>query len=102
MLLGVINHVIYLGNKGRSHTPWHNRLHFFFGRAVFLLAVANIPVGMILYGSPNYCFALYAVWGFILILGFVILELTIGDSRKRQVAPRSTSDEFDEKETRAA
>lgn len=87
-LVGLINHYIYIArNRDRNHTPWHNRLHFWFGRAVFLLAVANIPIGMLLYGSPYYCYAVYGVWGFLLLVTFVALEAVVGDTKAPKPVP---------------
>ncbi|KAM3070400.1 hypothetical protein ACMFMG_010227 [Clarireedia jacksonii] len=48
-------------------------LHQWIGRATALLAIAQVPLGLTLYGSPEYLFILYAVWmAFLVFLYFVL------------------------------
>ncbi|EGO58264.1 hypothetical protein NEUTE1DRAFT_122534 [Neurospora tetrasperma FGSC 2508] len=48
-------------------------LHRWMGRAIAILGIAQVPLGLTLYGSPKYCFILYALWmGFLLILYFIL------------------------------
>ncbi|KAF2672939.1 hypothetical protein BT63DRAFT_421135 [Microthyrium microscopicum] len=42
-------------------------LHQWVGRATALLAVAQVPLGLTLYGSPKVLFILYALWMFLLV-----------------------------------
>lgn len=47
-------------------------LHQWFGRTIALLGIAQVPMGLALYGSPTYLFVLYAVWmAFLLLLYFI-------------------------------
>lgn len=48
-------------------------LHQWLGRALALLAIAQVALGLTLYGSPQYLFILYAVWvAFLLLLYFIL------------------------------
>lgn len=48
-------------------------LHQWLGRAIALLGIAQVPLGLTLYGSPKYLFILYALWmGFLLLLYFIL------------------------------
>lgn len=55
--------------KGRSLRV---KLHQWFGRTIALLGIAQVPLGLALYGSPRYLFILYALWmAFLLFLYFI-------------------------------
>lgn len=48
-------------------------LHQWLGRATALLAIAQVPLGLTLYGSPKYTFILYTLWmTFLVFLYFVL------------------------------
>lgn len=48
-------------------------IHRWFGRAIALLGIVQVPLGLTLYGSPRHLFILYAVWmGFLLLLYFIL------------------------------
>lgn len=48
-------------------------IHQWSGRAISLLGIAQVPLGLTLYGSPKSLFILYAVWmSFLLILYFIL------------------------------
>lgn len=48
-------------------------LHQWMGRALALLAIAQVALGLALYGSPTYTFILYAIWmAFLLLLYFIL------------------------------
>ncbi|KAK5654095.1 hypothetical protein OQA88_7526 [Cercophora sp. LCS_1] len=49
-------------------------LHRWSGRAIALLGIAQIPLGLTLYGSPKYTFILFAVWMGFLVLVYFILD----------------------------
>ncbi|KAH7326367.1 hypothetical protein B0I35DRAFT_457622 [Stachybotrys elegans] len=49
-------------------------LHQWSGRAVVLLGMAQVPLGLTLYGSPLYLFIMYAVWMALLVLVYFILS----------------------------
>ena len=55
-------------------TPCVGQLHQWLGRAVFLLGLAQIPLGLYVYGSPKTLFILYAVLAFLFILSWFCLE----------------------------
>lgn len=48
-------------------------IHRWFGRAIAVLGIVQVPLGLTLYGSPKHLFILYAVWmGFLLLLYFIL------------------------------
>ncbi|KAM0562467.1 hypothetical protein ACHAPJ_002157 [Fusarium lateritium] len=49
-------------------------IHQWFGRAIALLGIVQVPLGLTLYGSPLYLFILYAVWMFLLLIVYFILS----------------------------
>ncbi|EWY87017.1 hypothetical protein FOYG_11302 [Fusarium oxysporum NRRL 32931] len=49
-------------------------IHQWFGRAIALLGITQVPLGLTLYGSPLYLFILYAVWMFFLFILYFILS----------------------------
>ncbi|OTA98854.1 hypothetical protein M426DRAFT_28068 [Hypoxylon sp. CI-4A] len=59
-------------------------LHRWLGRAVALLGIVQIPLGLALYGSPLYTFILYAVWMGILLLAYFILSWRHEGNRDRE------------------
>ncbi|KAG9879042.1 hypothetical protein KCV05_g21263, partial [Aureobasidium melanogenum] len=69
---GALIHRIEKG-KSRWKIPLKLMLHQWLGRAIALLGLAQIPLGMTLYGSPKYLFVLYAVAVFAIIVLYFIL-----------------------------
>lgn len=49
-------------------------MHQWLGRAIALLAIAQVALGLTLYGSPAVLFILYAIWVFLLLLLYFALE----------------------------
>jgi len=79
--IGVAIYVLILiqavgGRIVRNITGRSFRLHVhrWSGRAITLLGIVQVPLGLTLYGSPKYTFILYAVW-----MGFLFLVLFILD-----------------------
>ncbi|XXG96505.1 hypothetical protein Hte_002788 [Hypoxylon texense] len=58
-------------------------LHRWLGRAIALLGIVQIPLGLTLYGSPKYTFILYAIWMAFLLLVYFILSWRHESSRER-------------------
>lgn len=54
-------------------------LHQWFGRTIALLGMAQVPLGLALYGSPKYLFILYALWMSFLLLMYFILDFRAWD-----------------------
>ena len=50
------------------------QLHQWIGRVVLLLGIAQIPLGLTLYGSPKVLFILFAVWAFLLLIVYFVLS----------------------------
>ncbi|KAL4929322.1 uncharacterized protein BDV17DRAFT_290966 [Aspergillus undulatus] len=61
-------------NKKRFHIPLKLVIHRWLGRALAILGVVQIPLGLTLYGSPKSLFILYAVTTFILLAIFFVLS----------------------------
>ncbi len=49
-------------------------LHNWLGRAIALLGIVQVALGLTLYGSPSYLFVLYTLWTFGLVLLYFILQ----------------------------
>lgn len=56
----------------------HPKVHHWFGRMIALLGLAQIPLGLTLYGSPRSLFILYALAAFTLLLIYFLLCYTEG------------------------
>ncbi|KAK7737050.1 hypothetical protein SLS53_006808 [Cytospora paraplurivora] len=54
-------------------------LHQWFGRAIALLGIIQVPLGLTLYGSPKYTFVLFAVWMAFLMFLYFIFEYRADD-----------------------
>ncbi|KUI60514.1 hypothetical protein VP1G_07756 [Cytospora mali] len=54
-------------------------LHQWFGRTIALLGIAQVPLGLTLYGSPRYTFILFALWMAFLLFLYFVLEYRAGD-----------------------
>jgi hypothetical protein len=49
-------------------------LHQWIGRAIAILGIVQVPLGLTLYGSPKYLFVLYTLWMTFLLLVYFILS----------------------------
>lgn len=56
--------------KSRRRLPMKLMLHQWFGRGIALLGLAQVPMGLALYGSPAYLFVLYALAAFALLVTY--------------------------------
>ncbi|KAI1478986.1 hypothetical protein F4774DRAFT_383672 [Daldinia eschscholtzii] len=59
-------------------------LHRWLGRAIAILGIVQIPLGLTLYGSPLFTFILYAVWMAFLLLVYFILSWRHESNRDRE------------------
>lgn len=62
-----------LKSKKRLYEPLKVMFHHWIGRLVALLGLAQIPLGLTLYGSPLALFVLYALAVFILLVAYFIM-----------------------------
>jgi Eukaryotic cytochrome b561 len=60
--------------KRRLHIPLKLMLHQWFGRMIALLGIVQIPLGLTLYGSPQYLFILYTLAAFALLVAYFVLS----------------------------
>lgn len=71
ILLQIVGGRLIKNIRGRSLRVM---LHQWFGRTIALLGIAQVPLGLTLYGSPKYTFILFAIWMSFLLLLYFILE----------------------------
>ncbi|KAG6014170.1 hypothetical protein E4U43_006856 [Claviceps pusilla] len=64
-------------------------IHQWSGRAIALLGIAQVPLGLTLYGSPKYLFVLYALWMAFLLLVYFILSYRSEGRREVYAGARS-------------
>ena len=60
--------------RRKSYAPVKAVVHMWFGRLTALLGLAQVPLGLTLYGSPSYLFVLYSLVTAALILIYFILS----------------------------
>ncbi|EPS40094.1 hypothetical protein H072_6104 [Dactylellina haptotyla CBS 200.50] len=84
-LLGIVNHFILRPLRRQIQnplkTPFQNKLHIILGWATLGLGVANIPVGMVLYGTRGRFLILFGIYGAGLLLVVFTLEAIKGRDR---------------------
>ncbi|KAJ5654674.1 hypothetical protein N7490_001677 [Penicillium lividum] len=66
-------------NKMRHRVPLKLVLHRWLGRALAILGIVQIPLGLTLYGSPKVLFILFALAAFAYLLVFFILSYLYDD-----------------------
>lgn len=54
--------------RGRTEVPWHDKVHWWLGRAVFLLSYVLIPLGLWSYGASDAIKIAWFVYAFVVIL----------------------------------
>ncbi|KAK6496687.1 hypothetical protein TWF481_001675 [Arthrobotrys musiformis] len=86
-LLGIINHFVLRPIRIRHNaqdplkTPFSNKLHIILGWATFGLGLANIPIGMVLYGTRGRFLILFGVYVLGILLVILVLEAVKGRDR---------------------
>ncbi|RII23238.1 hypothetical protein CUC08_Gglean012060 [Alternaria sp. MG1] len=60
--------------KERFKIPLKLMIHQWLGRTIALLGIAQVPLGLTLYGSPLALFILFAIWTFILVVLYFVLS----------------------------
>ncbi|KAI9886743.1 MAG: FACT complex subunit [Watsoniomyces obsoletus] len=64
--------------KTRLRLPLKLMIHQWFGRGIALLGLAQIPLGLALYGSPAWLFVVYTLVAFTLLLIYFVLSYRDG------------------------
>ncbi|KAK2590727.1 hypothetical protein QQS21_011598 [Conoideocrella luteorostrata] len=64
-------------------------IHQWSGRAIALLGIVQVPLGLTLYGSPKYLFILYTLWMVFLFLVYFILSYRSEGRRELYMGSRS-------------
>ncbi|RDA91907.1 hypothetical protein CP533_1301 [Ophiocordyceps camponoti-saundersi (nom. inval.)] len=57
-------------------------IHQWSGRAIALLGIVQVPLGLTLYGSPKYIFVLYTLWMTFLVLVYFVLSYRSAGNRE--------------------
>ncbi|KAK5081181.1 hypothetical protein LTR05_007975 [Lithohypha guttulata] len=84
-IFGVVLRRIDRGRPRKIYVPLKAMLHHWLGRAIALLGIVQVALGLTLYGSPLFLFILYAFWVFLLVLLYFILQWR-HEKRKAQIA----------------
>lgn len=71
--------------KRSLYIPLKAMIHHWLGRAIALLGIVQIALGLTLYGSPAFLFVLYTLAAFGLFLAYFILEWLAERQRGRRV-----------------
>ena len=61
-------------NRKKSYAPVKAVVHMWLGRVTALLGLAQVPLGLTLYGSPSYLFVLYSLVTAVLIVTYFVLS----------------------------
>lgn len=102
VLIGVINHGIFRyrlkNNCLPNSRPWNNYVHIWFGRALSLLALINIPLGMRIKKASLALYIVYGIW--IALLGIMFLYLTWmkQEGVKLDIQEEITKKDYEDKE----
>ncbi|KAK6344909.1 hypothetical protein TWF718_006860 [Orbilia javanica] len=86
-LLGIVNHFILRPLRARRdtqnplRTPFSNKLHIILGWATLGLGLANIPIGMVLYGTRGRFLILFGVYVLGILVVILVLEAVKGRDR---------------------
>ncbi|KAJ5156976.1 uncharacterized protein N7482_008076 [Penicillium canariense] len=65
--------------RTRHHVPLKLVIHRWMGRALAILGIVQIPLGLTLYGSPKILFILYALGAFALLVTYFVLSYLYDD-----------------------
>ncbi|KAF2709765.1 hypothetical protein K504DRAFT_476996 [Pleomassaria siparia CBS 279.74] len=90
--------LIHRGEKGKERfkLPLKLMLHQWFGKAIAMLGVTQVALGLTLYGSPEWLFIVFAIWCLIILISYFILtyknQPEMGfDDRGTYITDRTTS-----------
>ncbi|TPX12138.1 uncharacterized protein E0L32_007253 [Thyridium curvatum] len=76
--------------KHIRHRSLRLTVHHWSGRAIAILGIVQVPLGLTLYGSPKFCFVLYALWmSFLVLLYFIYSYKRDGHQREYLAGRRS-------------
>ncbi|KAI0239464.1 hypothetical protein L0F63_003503 [Massospora cicadina] len=67
-----------LWSPGRRSVPWQDKVHWWVGRSLFLLAIANIFYGIIILGNPSYFWVPTLFILFAILATFIFAEVKMG------------------------
>lgn len=81
LAIGLIHHHLY--DKNRGYTPWWTKLHWWFGRALVILSIFQIPLGLSLYGAKSSYFYIYYVYLFVLLVAFTFSSFRLWSTSRQ-------------------
>ncbi|KAE8350214.1 hypothetical protein BDV28DRAFT_139566 [Aspergillus coremiiformis] len=79
VLWGWILHKVERSKRQRYRVPLKLVIHRWLGRALAILGLVQIPLGLTLYGSPKSLFILYSVAAFFILITFFVLSYLYDD-----------------------
>ncbi|CAI2175640.1 13230_t:CDS:2 [Funneliformis geosporum] len=82
LAIGAVHHKLF--DPNRAYVPWWTKLHWWFGRALVLLAIIQIPFGLKLYGAKKIYLYIYLVYLFILMVAFSFLSFRLWNKSRDQ------------------
>ncbi|CAB4478219.1 hypothetical protein RhiirA1_406249 [Rhizophagus irregularis] len=80
LAIGAIHHHLY--DPKRVHIPWWTQLHWWFGRALVVLAAFQIPLGLKLYGADMVYYYIHYIYLFIILVAFSFLSFRLWNRRQ--------------------
>lgn len=77
IILGIVIHMLY--NSERIYIPWYNKLHWYFGKLIVLLAMCNIVIGIYVYNTFDTTLSVGYYYGIYIVIGVIILTFIISE-----------------------
>ena len=77
IILGIIIHLLY--NPERTIIPWYNKLHWYFGKLLVLLAMCNVIIGIYVYNTFDTNLYVGYYYGIYIVLGLIVLTFIISE-----------------------
>ena len=73
----------FLWDKDRKTIPWYDKMHWWLGRLLYVLAFIQIPVGIYVYNTINNeshigTWIAYIAWSVVVILVLFLLNRKLG------------------------
>jgi hypothetical protein len=81
--IGSVHHHMY--DPNRKYIPWWTKLHWWFGRGLILLALAQIPLGLLLYEVGPFLLGAYCIYAGVLVLIYLVVSFIFWNKRRNQI-----------------
>ncbi|KAI8806065.1 hypothetical protein BJ742DRAFT_818269 [Cladochytrium replicatum] len=91
LFLGIIIHKLF--NPARTSIPWHDKMHWYLGRLVFVAGIANVWTGLVYYSQDalyflNWWFYMLGAWMVAILLVIGVLEVKLGPGSRMIVGEK--------------